>query len=238
MTVQLRVLIVEGDQPLALQTSRYLVHHGLATHWCGDGGSAMTALRDGTWDVVLLDLALPDGDGLAVCQRIRLRWHLPIIAVSRACADTEKVAALEAGADDHLTIPFSFPELLARVRAVARRARGDLRPAGQTVLRVGPLQLEAAALRVTLDARPVAVTSYEFALLWALGQAAGQVVTRDRLLELTRDNSDEVFDRSIDVNISRLRQKLGDDPRQPRLIKTVRGEGYLLADEGGGHRRL
>ncbi|MEA2697786.1 MAG: two-component system, OmpR family, response regulator [Myxococcales bacterium] len=237
MTVQLRVLIVEGDQPLALQTSRYLVHHGLAAHWCGDGQSAMSALRDQTWDVVLLDLTLPDSDGLAVCQRIRLRWHLPIIAVSRACADAEKVAALEAGADDHLTIPFSFPELLARVRAVARRARGNVVPAGQTV-QVGPLLLEAAALRVTLDARPVAVTSYEFALLWALAQAAGKVITRDRLLELTRDNSDEVFDRSIDVNISRLRQKLGDDPRQPRLIKTVRGEGYLLADEGRGPRKL
>jgi DNA-binding response OmpR family regulator len=237
MTVQLRVLIVEGDQPLALQTSRYLVHHGLAVHWCGDGQAAMSALRDQTWDVVLLNLTLPDSDGLAICQRIRLRWHLPIIAVSRACADAETVAALEAGADDHLTIPFSFPELLARVRAVARRARGGVGAAGQT-MRVGPLQLEAAALRVTLDARPVAVTSYEFTLLWALAQAAGQVITRDRLLELTRDNSDEVFDRSIDVNISRLRQKLGDDPRQPRLIKTVRGEGYLLADEGRGSRKL
>ncbi|HEY2902694.1 MAG TPA: response regulator transcription factor [Polyangia bacterium] len=234
--MQLRVLIVEGDEQLALQMSGYLTHYGVSVRWRVDGRSALSAVRDEAWDVMLLNMTLPDGDGLALCQRIRLRLRLPIIALSRAAGDTEKVSALEAGADDFVAIPFSFPELLARVRAVARRARDGVAVA-QTV-RVGHLLLEAAALRVTLNARLVEVTSYEFALLWALAQAAGQVITRDRLLELTRDNSDEVFDRSVDVNISRLRQKLGDDPRHPRLIKTVRGEGYLLAADDSPRREL
>jgi len=221
-------LVVERDERLALQTSSFLAHHGLAARWCGDGKAALASLRDEEWDVVLLDLALPDMDALEMCRRVR-RWsRVPIIAVSRAAADAAKVAALEAGVDDYLTIPFSFPEMVARVKAIARRARGDGGTSAQTV-RVGQLLLEAAALRVTLDGKAVAVTSNEFALLWALAQAAGQVVTRDRLLDWTREKSDEVFDRSVDVNISRLRQKLGDDPRHPRLIKTVRGEGYLLA---------
>ncbi|HVR61269.1 MAG TPA: response regulator transcription factor [Polyangia bacterium] len=232
--MQLRVLIVGGDDQLALQISRFLTHHGLAVRWRADGRSAFGDLRDEAWDVLLLHMTLPDGDGLGACHRIRLRWRVPILALSPGAADTEKVAALEAGADDYVIIPFSFPELLARVRALARRARGDA--AGAGAVKIGALALEAASMRVTLNARPVEVTAHEFALLWALAQAAGQVITRDRLLELTRDNSDEVFDRSIDVNISRLRQKLGDDPRHPRLIKTVRGEGYLLADDSGARR--
>jgi two-component system response regulator RstA len=138
------------------------------------------------------------------------------------------VLGLELGADDYLTKPFSPRELLARIQAQVRRARGQAGPPSRPLV-VGELVLEPAALRATLGGRDLGLTAYEFQLLRALAERAGQVLSRERLLELARGSAEEAFDRSIDVHVSRLRHKLGDDPRQPRLLKTVRGAGYQLA---------
>jgi two-component system response regulator RstA len=147
----------------------------------------------------------------------------------------DRVLGLELGADDYVTKPFAARELLARIHAVVRRARGLAGPAAQEI-RVGRLCVNLASLSASLDDRLLHLTSYEFTLLRVLAENAGHVLGRERLLELAKGNADDVFDRSIDVRISRLRQKLGDDPRQPALLKTVRGSGYVLTPDAASVR--
>src|SRR5207244_1072147 len=179
-------------------------------------------------DVILLDLMLPGVDGLEVCRRLRQRIDTPIVMVTAHGEEGDRVIGLEGGADDYVAKPFSSRELLARIRAQARRARGQAGPAEQAVT-VGSLRIEPQAMRATLDGRELTLTSYEFGLLRVLAERAGRVLGREQLIDLVRGNAEESFDRSIDVHISHLRQKLGDDPRNPRLLKTVRGVGYMLA---------
>jgi DNA-binding response OmpR family regulator len=142
------------------------------------------------------------------------------------------VIGIERGADDYVTKPFSARELLARIRAVVRRARGHLRPLNQAV-KVGRLRLDPATLRASLAGRDLELTSYEFSLLYALAERAGQVLSREQLLDLASGGAEQAFDRSIDVRIWKLRQKLGDDARKPTILKTVRGAGYVLVREPG-----
>jgi two-component system, OmpR family, response regulator len=156
---------------------------------------------------------------------------VPVIVLTARGEEADRVMGLELGADDYLAKPFSPRELLARIRAVVRRARGRAGPARGAV-RVGALVVDPGAMRATLDGRELALTAYEFALLEVLARRAGRVLSREQLMELAKGSADESFDRSIDVHVSRLRQKLGDDPKRPRLIKTVRGSGYVLAAEG------
>jgi DNA-binding response OmpR family regulator len=153
-----------------------------------------------------------------------------VIVLTARGEEADRVMGLELGADDYLAKPFSPRELLARIRAVIRRAKGRAGPERHAV-KVGGLVVDPAARRVTLDGREVALTGYEFTLLHALARRAGRVLSREQLMELARGSAEEAFDRSVDVHVSRLRQKLGDDPKRPRLLKTVRGAGYLLAGE-------
>jgi DNA-binding response OmpR family regulator len=227
----LLVLLVEDDRRLAELTREYLAGHGVAVTVVGDGRRGLEEALRGRFDAVLLDLMLPGKDGLEVCRELRARSDVPILVLTARGEEADRVMGLELGADDYLAKPFSPRELLARLRAVTRRAKGRAGPARGAV-RVGGLVVDPDARKVTLDGHEVALTGYEFALLEALARRAGRVLSREQLMELARGSAEEAFDRSVDVHVSRLRQKLGDDPKRPRLIKTVRGAGYVLAGEG------
>jgi len=227
----LSVLLVEDDLRLAALTREYLVGHGVAVTHVADGRQGLDEATRGRFDAVLLDLMLPGKDGLEVCRELRARSDVPILVLTARGEEADRVLGLELGADDYLPKPFSPRELLARIRAVTRRARGRAGPA-RSAVQVGSLVVDPAARRVTLDGAEIALTGYEFSILEALARRAGRILTREQLMELAKGSAEEAFDRSIDVHVSRLRQKLGDDPKRPRLIKTVRGAGYLLAGEG------
>jgi two-component system OmpR family response regulator len=224
------VVYVEDDPRIARLTAKYLETHGIVVTLAADGAEGIRAVGRARPDVVLLDLMLPGIDGLEVCRQLRARTSVPIIMVTARAEEADRVLGLEGGADDYLVKPFSSRELLARIRAHVRRALGKIGPPAQRV-RVGGLELDAAAMGATLDGQPLNLTTYEFTLLHALAERAGRVLSREQLVDLVRGSADEAFDRTIDVHISRLRQKLNDDPRNPRILKTVRGMGYMLAAE-------
>jgi DNA-binding response OmpR family regulator len=229
----IRALLVEDDPKLAALTAEYLKGHGVEVVVCGDGARGLEEARRSRFDVVLLDLMLPGRSGLEVCRELRARTDVPILVLTARGEEADRVLGLELGADDYLTKPFSPRELLARIQAQVRRARGQAGPAARPIV-LGDLALDPQALRATLRGRELPLTVYEFHLLRALAERAGQVVSRERLLELVKGSAEEAFDRSIDVHISRLRAKLGDDSRHPRLLKTVRGAGYQLAAAASG----
>jgi two-component system, OmpR family, phosphate regulon response regulator OmpR len=169
---------------------------------------------------------LPDMDGLEICRKIRVRSDTPILMLTARGDATDRVVGLEMGADDYLPKPFEPRELLARLRAILRRGRGG---AKSDVLRFGRLEIDRGSREVRLDGAPRALTSYQFALLLALAEHAGRVMSRDALLDLVRGEALEAFDRSIDVHVSRIRAAIEDDPKKPRRIITVRGAGYVFA---------
>jgi DNA-binding response OmpR family regulator len=220
-------LLVEDDARLASLTAEYLRKHGVETQQAASGKRAIAEARKTRFDVVLLDLMLPDTGGLDVCKELRAFTDVPIIMLTARGEEADRVLGLELGADDYLPKPFSPRELLARIQAQVRRARGQAGPKASR-LTVGDLELDEGALRATLKGKELDLTAYEFHLLKVLAERAGRVLSRERLLELVKGNAEEAFDRSIDVHVSRLRAKLGDDPKKPRLLKTVRGAGYQL----------
>jgi two-component system, OmpR family, response regulator len=223
-----RVLFIEDDARLAAMTTRALEAHGLQVDWVADGRQGLTAALTARHDVVVLDLMLPGLSGLEVCRELRARCAVPVIMVTALGEEADRVLGLETGADDYLAKPFSARELVARLRALVRRGRGALGPPREAI-QVGELLLSPRDYSATLAGRPLRLTTSEFVLLRVLAERAGRVLTREQLLDLTKGSSDEVFDRSIDAHISRLRQKLEADPRNPRYLRTVRGAGYLLA---------
>jgi len=231
-TERFRVLFVEDDERLAALTTRYLEGHGLTVTWVQDGERGLAEGLKGQHDVVILDLMLPRKSGLEVCRELRARLAVPIIMLTALGEEADRVLGLETGADDYLPKPFSSRELLARLRALVRRGRGVVGPP-RDAIRVGPLELFPRDYTATLASRPLGLTTTEFVLLRVLAERAGRVLSREQLLDLTKGSADEAFDRSIDAHVSRLRQKLGDDPRHPRLLKTIRGAGYMLAVSGG-----
>ena len=224
----LNVVYVEDDDKLARLTAQYLGTHGIVTHVISRGDVAVQEITRIRPDVVLLDLMLPGLDGLEVCRRLRERMDVPVIVLTARTEEADRVLGLEGGADDYVLKPFSSRELLARVRAHARRHKGLVGPRAHRI-EVGPLTVDASTMSATLHGKPLALTTYELSLLRVLAERAGRVLGREQIMELVKGNADDAFDRSIDVHISRLRAKLGDDPRQPRLLKTVRGVGYVLA---------
>jgi two-component system response regulator RstA len=225
--VPLSVLLIEDDEKIARLTAEYLERRGVAVRWVANGNRGVRTALSESFDAVVLDLMLPGMDGLDVCRELRRHSHVPIIAVTARVEVEDRVLGLETGVDDYLSKPFSARELLARIHAQVRRSRGLAGPTS-TSLQVGELVIDTATLSVSLAGRPIVLTAYEFALLRVMAEHAGRPLSREKLLDLAKGNAEEAFDRSIDVRISRLRQKLGDDPKNPRLLKTIRGSGYVL----------
>ena len=222
------ILVVEDEQAIADLVRAYLRREGFDVVWARSGEQALEELARHPVRLVVLDIGLPGIDGFEVCRRLRSRTGVPILILSARDDEIDRVAGLEAGADDYVTKPFSPRELLARIRATVRRVRGQAGPTQQTV-QVGGLVLDPQKMTVTLDGVPIDVTAYEFSILRALAQRPGRVLSREQLLDLAKGSAELSFDRSIDVHVSRLRAKLGDDSRNPKILKTVRGAGYLLA---------
>jgi two-component system OmpR family response regulator len=224
---RITIVYVEDDERLARLTSTYLRSHDIETFVVTRGDRAVSEVLAIRPDAVVLDLNLPRLDGLEVCRALRKHVTLPILMVTARTEEADRVMGLEGGADDYVSKPFSPVELLARLRAHVRRARGKTGPrAGR--LEVGTLVVDADSMRATLDRKPISLTPHEFSLLRALAERAGRVLAREEIMQLASGTAEESFDRSVDVHISRLRRKLGDDPKNPRLLKTVRGIGYML----------
>lgn len=223
----IHVLLVEDDLRIAQMTEGFLTRYSVVVSLATDGRDALRQAQQTRFDAIVLDLMLPGMSGLEVCGAIRARSDVPIIIVTALAEEADRVIGIERGADDYVTKPFSARELLARIRGVVRRARGQLCPMNQAVS-VGRLSLDPSTLRATLRGEDLELTSYEFSLLYVLAERAGQVLSREQLLDLANRSADDSFDRSIDVRIWKLRQKLGDDARRPELLKTVRGAGYVL----------
>jgi len=229
----INVIIVEDDERLAALTREYLERHSVVVTHARDGETGLRLIQQSRFDVVLLDLMLPGKSGIEICQRLREFSDLPVIMITALGEEADRVLGLEIGADDYLPKPYSPRELLARIRALIRRARGQVGPRGGKVI-VDALVLDPDARSATLEGAAVNLTGYEFSLLLALADRAGRILSREQLMELARGSAEDSFDRSVDVHISRLRQKLGDDPKSPTLIKTIRGVGYqyLKRDDG------
>jgi DNA-binding response OmpR family regulator len=224
-----RVLVVDDDVRLYELLASYLEQNGVSPAHASSGRRALDVLEREAFDAVLLDVMMPELDGLGVLSKIRARWPgLPVIMLTAKGDETDRVVGLELGADDYLAKPFSPRELLARLKAVLRRARPNLE---RQRLSAGNVVVEVETRAVHVGGEPVELTGLEFDLLLALLRRAGQVVPRQSLLAQAGRTDVTVSDRTVDVHISHLRRKLGDDP--PRLIKTVRGVGYVLAKDIG-----
>jgi DNA-binding response OmpR family regulator len=226
--VAARVLIIDDDTRLYELLAKYLEANGVAATHALDGRRGLAALESGMFDAVMLDVMMPGLDGLEVCRRIREKSRVPVIMLTAKGDETDRVVGLELGADDYVAKPFSPRELLARLRAVLRRSQPEVL---SETLRIGDISIEVNARQVRVGVDSVELTGIEFDILMALARRPGRVVPRDTLLSDAGRGDVSVGDRTVDVHVSHLRRKLGDDPRSPRLIKTVRGVGYVLAKD-------
>lgn len=221
-----RLLLVEDDARTADMLREYLGKAGFLTAVAPSGAEAMTRAGRDDFDAIVLDLTLPDMDGLDVCKSLRVGSDVPILMLTARGEPMDRIVGLELGADDYLPKPFQPRELLARLRAILRR-RGS--PSADQPLRFGSLEIDPAAHTLHVRGESREVTAYQFSLLVVLARHAGRVLTRDFLMDVIKGEALESFDRSIDVHISRLRAAIEDDPRHPRRIITIRGKGYLFA---------
>lgn len=240
METPTNILIVDDDREISALVSEFLTPYGFHVTSVGDGRAMREVLEHQQFDLVILDLMLPGEDGLSLCRHLRATTSLPIIMLTAMGSETDRVVGLEMGADDYVAKPFSARELLARIKAVLRRGapRTDEDHAAAAV-DVGKMTLEFSGWTLDTGRRQlhspdgvlVELTSGEFDLLLAFCTNAQRVLTRDQLLDLARGRVSGPFDRTIDVQVGRLRRKLEIDPKKPEILKTVRGGGYMLATE-------
>jgi DNA-binding response OmpR family regulator len=221
-----RILLIEDDPRLASLVGEYLGEAGYRVTVEATGAAGLDRAAREPFDALVLDLMLPDMDGLDVCRELRAGSSLPILMLTARGDAMDRVVGLEMGADDYLPKPFEPRELLARLRAILRRGKAG---AGADVLRFGRLEIDRGARAVRVDGETREMTSHQFALLLALAESAGRVLSRETLMEKLKGEALEAFDRSIDVHISRIRAAIEDDARKPRRIVTVRGSGYVFA---------
>ncbi|KAA0573918.1 response regulator transcription factor [Azospirillum sp. B21] len=230
----MHILAVDDDEPIRELLASYLAGEGYRVTTAHDTASAKQALDGDPVDLVVCDLRLPDGDGLGLVRQIRTESQIPVIILSSKDQDVDRIVGLELGADDYLTKPFNPRELLARIKAVLRRVSNDARPPRnpdelRAVVQFANWELDLTAQRLRgQEGREVELTKAEFGLLAAFVKRPQRVLTPDQLLDLTRVDGAEVFDRSIDVLILRLRRKIEANPKEPRIIKTERGAGYVF----------
>lgn len=228
-----RVLIVEDDQRLAELTREYLESNGMQVSIESDGALAAERIINERPDLVVLDLMLPGEDGLSICRKVRDRYGGPILMLTARADDLDQVLGLEIGADDYVCKPVRPRLLLARIRALLRRREGAEAPSavGGKRVQYGPLVVDNALREAWLRGKGIELTGAEFDLLWLLASNPGRTLSREQIFAELRGIEYDGQDRSIDVRISRIRPKIGDDPDHPRLIKTVRGKGYLFVAE-------
>jgi len=234
-----RILVVDDDLRIQRLLHRLLSAEGYVVHSASSGTGMRRALDEKRFDLVILDLRLPGGeDGLSLAQDLRATSDVSLIMLTGKGEPVDKVVGLELGADDYVTKPFDRRELVARIRSVLRRAALTRavahQPGDAGVFRFGGWTLDLARHELTSDSgQPIELTTYEFLLLSALAQRAGQVLSRDRILDVIAKRNWQPYDRSIDVLVGKLRRKLKDDPRRPRIIRTIRGVGYMLMPPTG-----
>ena len=226
------VLIVEDDRNTAALVAAYLEREDFSTVVVHDGGQAIQAAGDCNPVFVILDVMLPNLDGWEICRTLRKNSDVPVLILTAREEEVDRVAGLAMGADDYVVKPFSPRELVERVKAILRRSR-SVSPAAAVVLSFGGLELNPDKRRVTRAGQLVPLTAWEYKLLLALMSSPGKAFSREELLSQCYLNSEAVIDRVIDVHIGKLRQKIEDDPAQPRFILTVRGHGYRFCDDVG-----
>lgn len=235
MDTQPHILIVDDHHEIRELVQRFLIDHGYRASSVANGGEMKKCLADAAIDLVVLDLMMPGEDGLTLCRNLRAESDIPVIMLTAMGEDTDRIIGLEMGADDYLAKPFNPRELLARIKAVLRRTGGaqerSPREAPEQLRFLGWTLLPGA--RELIDPKQILVplSTAEFGLLMAFVARPGRVLSRDQLLDLARGRDTHAFDRAIDTLVSRLRRKLGDEPRNPQIIKTVRGGGYLFAPD-------
>jgi len=236
--VSQRLLLVDDDQRLTDMLGEYLRRNGFAVESVSTLAQGRVRLGQGSYDALLLDLMLPDGDGLDLTRELRAQprtRRLPLLMLTARGEPTDRIVGLEFGADDYLPKPFEPRELLARVKALLRRAAPD--PQTDDQLRFGRLEIDLGARQARLSGVPCDLTSHQFELLAVLARSPGRVLSRDQIMDALKGHPLEAFDRSIDVHISRIRAVIEDDPKHPRRVLTVRGAGYVFArrqDAGDG----
>ena len=223
------VLLVDDEAKIVQLGRDYLERAGFSVLTAADGVAALAAFRSGRPDLIVLDLGLPGRDGLDVTRLVRKESSVPIIMLTARGEESDKLVGLELGADDYMVKPFSPKELVARVRAVLRRAEGTV-TSSPDVLRVADLTLDIPRLRLTVGSRPVELTATEFHLLTALARRPGRILTRAQLLDAVHGVAFDSYERAIDTHIKNLRRKIEPEPHEPRYILTVYGVGYKLAD--------
>jgi two-component system alkaline phosphatase synthesis response regulator PhoP len=222
------ILVVDDERKIVTVLKGYLEQAGFRVVTAGDGQMALTTFRHEKPDLVILDLMLPGTDGLDVCRTLRRESSVPIIMLTARAEEADRLIGLELGADDYVVKPFSPREVVLRVRAILRRVEGEV--ATSEVLQAGDITLDLAAHQATVAGQVVELTPTEFALLAVLARAPGRVFARTQLIQQIQDSPLEGFDRTIDVHIRNIRAKIEADPKNPRIILTVYGIGYKLAE--------
>jgi DNA-binding response OmpR family regulator len=228
--VPARLLLIDDDERLTTMVGDYLRRNGFEVDSAGSLGAGRERLKTQAYDALLLDLMLPDGDGLDLTRELRAEprtRRLPLLMLTARGEPLDRIVGLELGADDYLGKPFEPRELLARVKALLRRATPE--PAADEVLRFGRLDIDLGARQARLDGKPCDLTSHQFELLTVLARQPGRVLSRDQIMDALKGHPLEAFDRSIDVHISRIRAVIEDDPKVPKRVLTVRGAGYVFA---------
>jgi len=224
------IMLVEDDMSLAEWFSDYLTEHGYLVTLVNRGDMAVELIKTDTPDFVVLDIMLPVKDGFDVCREVRSFYHGPILMMTARDQEMDEVLGLELGADDYVTKPVKPRVLLSRIKALLRRSnnQNDLASVSENQIQLGQFNIDANSRTTILNGESVAISSNEFDVLWHLAQSAGQLVNRTELVQQLRGIDYDGFDRSIDIIVSRLRKKLGDDATNPYRIKTIWGKGYLL----------